>query len=270
MVERGDYFCDACDEVVPGSYVVRDAPASRLTGAPVCPKCNAALRWVPEGPRGPYVPALASGLRAFATRDSIVWLLAMALFCYVLGFIPFGSFLATGVMLSLGSQVFHLATDGKLELPTAVDLPSTVDFIQIIGRFSLAATLPFLPALIVRSLRPDETLVAAVLAGVGLVYLPAAMILATLNASAFAAANVPAGLALMGRVPAAYGVTNVLVMVVCALTFFGGAALVALGIPVLSGLLHTTLVLVGGMLLARVLGLFIYQHEDELGVFDYD
>jgi hypothetical protein len=214
-----------------------------------------------------------------------VIVVGVAFFAEVLGIIPFvGPLASTGLMATAVFTVIKDASDGEKGLPT-IEFESFGTLALPGVRFLLALFLPpFLILLPVTAagiasatnMAPAGLVmvgaapVAYLALAVWLVYLPASLILAAHSQGCLGGLNVIAGVKLIVREPVGY--FTMLLAAAPAVAAIGiiGAAEAAvtamLPVPFVFSFLASCLALLPGFVIGRILGLYIWHFENELGL----
>lgn len=187
----------------------------------------------------------------------------------VVGFILYlAIYLAlVGFSLAYLALVVNASALGKERLPIFDD-SDPWSWYSAAFRYLMAMVVPFLPVVVSIFVFGDEMwIVTALLAAVGLLLYPATLILAAIDHGTLGPLNLPAAYTLVTRVPKGY------------LTLFFGMSLVGASSVAMSSLLDVVLAdgiipgalfaifrLYVGVVMARMLGLFLFHHDEELGL----
>jgi hypothetical protein len=263
-----------------GAAATAAAPpaAAQAAAAPADEAGGAGPYREPDAPplesRGPFMPALAGAFAYPLQKSAPLLFVAIAVVAQLVSYVPLvGGILKSGVLLGFFVSVLRSSAKGEQELPYGGEFSEGADFIRPILQYASAFALSFAPAVLVLFVLPWGTpafflaLAAATLLGIA--YLPAALILAAHSGGCFSM-NPVAGVQMIARVPGAYTLTafgvGVAVLMDVALVSGVQLAVSQLPLPVLPGALVILVGLYMPTVAARMLGLFIFYHEPELGV----
>lgn len=265
-------FCERC-----GAY--REPHQIRMVGpqasaVPMCATCGGALRTEHQRQAAPFGSELA---RAFVFPFQVVVAIpavAIAIFVTLAGFVPFlGGWLSTafgGILnVSFVFLVVRATAEGRDDLASDTEIAGNVWlwFSPLIRYFLtlLVAFTPALAALVFLGWTASAPLVLA-LALLGLLYLPAGIIVAAHNEGCIAPLNPVPAVQIIFRIPGAYFLT--LVFLLLAATLGGavvyGASLVLGSIPILGALVLRVIGLYAPVVMGRQLGLLMREHGEEL------
>jgi|GEM_PF-3698074 hypothetical protein len=209
----------------------------------------------------------------------------------------FGKFLSTALFIVYYFRVVREAAFGSTRLPSndgsddvgAPDLSFLAYLIRggmgpwgflvllrPVVNFALAGWLIWLPAIsyILLSNDPVSALVsplAWLFLCAGIVYYPAAIIVASFTESTFAMLNPKITLRMIFRIPGHYLLTVLFTVGIGAIEYFAYAALSGMGaalhVPVLSPLLYQFLAMVLPILGALIFGRLVYQNAEHFDIF---
>ena len=214
--------------------------------------------------------------RAFAYPLGPAKLLVAGLVVLASGFVGFvpvvGWFLSGGIVLGYLAAVVRLTAAGKDDLDVAPeDIGGVVRWVRPLVLYTVTALVAFGPALASAYAlgMPQGEWVVYPLQIAGAVYLPAALVVSAHAVRLTAPFNPLPALALIVRIPAAYAVLLLFLAAAFAtmlglqrLTDVLGDALSA--IPILPGFLAAVLQLLPQIVAARMLGLLVREHDEEL------
>ncbi|HJL18928.1 MAG TPA: hypothetical protein RMH99_24910, partial [Sandaracinaceae bacterium LLY-WYZ-13_1] len=214
--------------------------------------------------------------------------LGVAVVAGSLGYIPLvGPFLSAGLWVSLVFGATRVAASGRDELP-GMEFEGFYEMALPGVRFLLALFVPaLLLGLLYAAAGAGSASVEALLTGdarftfgsvpvlfwvaflTWLVYLPASLILAAHSTGCLGGLNLVGGVTLIVREPIGYaltlaGVAPATAMLV-AIWAVAGAVDALVPVPFVVGVVGDALALIPAMVIGRILGLFIWHHEHELG-----
>lgn len=277
------YFCDTCVVIVAGS----DAKEMRVgtSSMAVCATCGRALtrqagRVVAaagETPGASFARALL-GAFAYPWRLSFVLIaLVLTLFDLVVrvgaGMNPLTALVGISAQLALLFHVVRLTADGQDDWSLGTDEGSTIlEWLRPLARFLIASAVAFGPAVAV-GVGTGSPALAGIVAVGGFIYLPAALVLASYqNFGCLGALNPLPALALIARIPGPYVVTLGFLVSAVALSIAvssagdalaGALSAAPLGAGV-AGLTVRVAQLLVAMIAARMLGLMVREHAEEI------
>jgi hypothetical protein len=258
------FFCHACAKTL-ASGEVRVVPAG--TGVlRTCPGCGGAVIAETSRVVQPFAKTLA-GAFVWPVRVPVVFYgVGVALLCALVGLAPFGGVLAASAELGFLFLVIRRTGQGTENLePTDLDV-GLYEWIRPLLRYIGALLVSFGPAFFVLLLG-GGLVGSAVAACLGALFLPAAIVVAAHSETADQAMNPLRGLSLIARIPGAYLLTVVFLVLALAThvgidvflrevsASVGAAAAVVLG-PLLR--------LYPAVVCARMLGLLVREHAEEL------
>jgi DNA-directed RNA polymerase subunit RPC12/RpoP len=257
------YRCDDCDKSFAES-AVKQLTVGR-THAVACPVCGHGLRKAVEGRVvAPFTPLL---LRAFAfpLREPTA-MLALGAFVGVASYVPFGGWFSSAIVVGYLFAIVRKTSRGGDRAPEPADFVDLWDLFAPLVRYALVIVCALVPLLAATLLGAPSPVVIA-MGVVGALFVPGGMIAAS-EESGFLF-NPIGAVGIVRRIPGPY-----LVLVVClALVALLGAgvAMVATAlqaaltmIPVLPRLVASTLGLYAPFTAARMLGLLVREHVEEL------
>jgi hypothetical protein len=198
----------------------------------------------------------------------------VAIAAAIAGLVPFvGWLIVLCIEVGFLFAVLRTAAAGGEDIEaSAEELNSIFDWLGPLVRYLLAVLTAFFPAVIAWFALgggPESELVAGGLAIAGVLYLPAAIIVAAHGVGCLGAVNPVPAVALIGRIPKPYAIT--VAMLAAALVAGVGMHLAvpkivkALSIlPILPGLIGKSLLLYAPMVSMRMLGLLVHEHGEEL------
>lgn len=259
-----EFRCDDCDKVFsPGALKLVVVGRTELHA---CPICGHGVRKAVEG--RVVVPFVTQLSRAFAfpLRDPAA-VVAVGVAATLAAYVQlFGRWLAMALVVGYGFAIVRKTSVGGDRAPEAVDFSSLSELFAPLMRYMfvvLGAGVPAVIALIAQA-APAVTITLAVL---GVLYVPAGMIVASESDGVLV--NPFAALAIVQRIPGPYVVLLAFLAVVVAV----GAGVSIAGdrlqtmltmIPLFPRLVATTIGLYAPFTAARMLGLLVREHAEEL------
>ncbi|APR85251.1 Hypothetical protein A7982_10600 [Minicystis rosea] len=274
------FWCDACQLLVTGDRIeaVRAGSGSLAT----CATCKRAL--IPQNeaakptfgrltreraPEGMSFPRILAGALLYPFRtDSLIIVGGIAFFVWFVGLAAgLGDLLGLAVQLGLLFQLVRATAEGHEEWNVIPEGSRFSEWMAPLIKYSLVMFIAALPAIIVGFATHLAPLAA--LAGLfGLVYLPAGFIAASFPGGWLGPLNPLPAISLIARIPVQYAVTLgflVLALVIGGTLAFLGQALVAtVAMPMIPGVIAAFLRFLGPVVMARMLGLLVREHADEL------
>jgi hypothetical protein len=270
------FWCEECKRSLGGSEV--EEILAGTTTFTMCPACKRAV--VAEAGPAPDVvgtrveplPRVLAGAFLYPFRPQTLLLLGGVLLLSILvGLVPFlGGLLARAVQAAFLFQIVRSTADGQDDWVFGADDSGDIaDWISPLGRYLGAFVTAGAPALAawIGTQSPALTLAAGAL---GLVYLPAAFIAASYKSGGcLGPLNPLPALGVILRIPGPYAITlGFLALVVGAdVGLFvalaalarapGGGAIAAMLLSLAAGIISSTV-------MARMLGLLVREHGDEL------
>lgn len=222
----------------------------------------------------PFVPRLATAFGFPFRSDSGAAIVATALFSALVSYVPLVSIAGFAARAGLGIFVLRATARGEDRLPmdgSAMDSTDPMDWLRPVLVYLAVLVACVGPALAVYVARPDDTAIVVGVAGLGLVYFPAAVTGAALSdpPSALAAFDVVRAATVMTRVPGPYLLTVLATAFVVALAYGANLATSTFAagshIPVLPTLVVHLASAASFAMMGRVLGLFVDHHREDIG-----
>jgi hypothetical protein len=265
------YRCPRCDrylqESSPGDIKKIHAGSGFVRA---CAACGSAL--VQETSRAARsLPGLLAGAFVYPFKGStLMWVAAIVVGTTVLSFVPvIGGLLALSAELGFLFTVLKSTAEGSDELKVDTsELSDVSTWIRPIAKYFFAFLISFGPAVVAALVVPREPgqllLAVYALGAAGLVYFPAALVLAAHETGCLGVLNPVAGVQLIARVPGPYFVTVFFVGVAAAIggLMTSGASMVA--VPLLGGLLRSVAALYAPVVAMRMLGLLVEENAEAL------
>lgn len=262
-------FCERCQ-------AYRDGPSVRLLGSPAhpiaaCAVCGEALRAEQQRVTRPLSAELT---RAFLFPFSPVVLAGLAgvvVVSWLASFVPlFGGMLSAAVVLGSVFLVIRSSAEGRDDMSSDVELSSSFwSWMSPLARYLATFLVAYAPALVALFVlgRSSGVPVAIGAAVLGTLYLPAGMIVAAHQEGCLGALNPTPGVQIIFRIPGPYFLTLgflLLSMVVGAATTWVAGKIAAIPVPVLTSLAARLIGLYAPVVMARQLGVLMYEHGEEL------
>ena len=270
----GVYRCPRCERYLAQAEIILVPAPEPYPPMQACPVCRRAVVFEASRVTRPFARQLLGVFRYPLDAESAPYWMGVALVCGVLSWAS-----ALGMLFGLCIFVGYLFTvirssaSGATQPPMAADFLEVMDLLRPLLQSAVAVVVVSVPAILVAYF--GEGLEAQLLAGglflFGLLWLPLALIAAAHADSVFDAFNPLTTVRLFQRLPVAYAQV-LLALLALALLASVSAFVVVPVADVLRGLLPPLGYIVGylhplyfGMLAARVLGLFVFEHAAELG-----
>lgn len=260
-----EYFCEPCAQAYRASEL-KPLPGTRLSA---CPRCGRAIDRQLGAVARPYWQALLSSFGYPIRGSGIYASLGLVVFATFLSYLPFGGILAAVVVGSYALLVVQTSSTGATEPPWSQGAEELMDFVSAALRLALGCAVGFLPLLALLYFRGAEAMGAiewVIGVSLGLVYMPAAVLVGAQSSTLFGGLNVGAAISIPMRIPVPYALTCAFLMLlagidaVMSLLFASTIA----GIPLVGSLLMAAasiyLMLVG----SHAIGVMAYEHETEL------
>ncbi len=261
------YRCPRCEKYLAESEIKQIKAGSGFMKA--CMTCGGAIA-EERSREARSLPGLLVSAFGYPFRGSMVlWSIAMIVGTTVLSFAPmFGGILAASAELGFLFAVLKSTADGKDEIDVnASDLADVSMWIRPFAKYVVAAILSFGPAaaalFLLAPAKGEPPVVALVLGGLGLLYFPAALVVAA-HETGGAVINPVAGFRLIARIPGSYFLTVFFVGIAMAV---GGATIRAallLDVPVLGAVARSVASLYGPIVAMRMLGLLVQENAESL------
>jgi hypothetical protein len=240
--------------------------------------------------KGGYLEAVAGAYLYPFQKTALPSLIMVPVVTQFFSYAPFliGVLLSNGIWITYLFAVTQHASLGHKDLPLSPDYDSWIDMIGPVVRYLLAFIVPGalifgLFILLTGGLASaDEAMTGGeltlasvpvlvfVAVGAWLLYLPASLILAAHSRGCLGGLNLIAGVKLIVREPFGYAITlagiapAAVVMVV--LSVVSKIADQMIPIPFLPGVIGLLLTFIPSLVIARILGLYLWHHEEELGI----
>ncbi|EYF03660.1 hypothetical protein [Chondromyces apiculatus] len=263
------YWCDTCQREIPGTQAEEIRSGNGFVA--VCSTCHRTLRaTAADRTERPFVRVLASAF-GYAFRPAILGsMAATVILAALLALVPVaGGVFAAVVQVSYLFGVLRASSAGEEELTVALeDVSDFAGFLAPLGRYLITLFLAALPAVLLAfgTRNPVLTGLGALL---GVVYLPAGLIVAAHGSGCLGPLNPAPAVQIIRAIPVPYTLTVGFVVVTgglgVGLDLLGDAAAKALArVPLLPGFLQAMLTLLPAVIVARMLGLLVYEHGDEI------
>jgi len=233
-----------------------------------CPTCGRAV--AEERSRvARSMPPLLAGAFLYPVRGATLFVvLGTLLALTVTSYVPFvGGILSTSLLVGFLFAVLRSTAAGSEELEvSAEDIGDRAAWLRPLFKYLLALAISFGPGAVAWTLLGggEAGPLPWILAGVGALYLPAALVVAAHARTTLGALNVAAGVGFIARLPAAYLLTSAFSLVAMALGALLYRGAIGVTVPVLGGLLRGVAMIYGPMVAMRMLGLLVEEHAEEL------
>ncbi|MBX3188624.1 MAG: hypothetical protein KF819_16525 [Labilithrix sp.] len=217
------------------------------------------------------LPGLLAGAFMYPFRGTtVMWLVAVLVATTFLQFIPLvGGLVALSAELGFLFAVLRSTAGGADTLRIdARDIADVSLWLAPLGKYVMAMAVSFAPAVVAAVLLGDASgAVSPVVYGagaVGLLYFPAALVVAAHSQGCLGALNPLAGIALIGKIPGAYVLTVFFVAI--ALGVGGGMlrAAAAIEVPLLGAIVRSVAALYAPVVAMRLLGLLLAENAEHL------
>lgn len=238
----------------------------------VCPRCQQAVTPITGERAVPLTRRLLGAFTYPVQKSAPVVFIGVALIATLFALIPFiGVFFMVAILATFYFSVIKVSAAGRDELPSKEEASDLFNLFGPLFRFYAAIVAPYLPAVFLTIYMPESAAKMPVIALaflVGLIYMPASMMIAVLSPSCLGPFNPVAGFMIMTRVPGSYALTTFAVAAALGMGSLVDAGVAAtLGeIPFLGLFLMNLAGMPFTVIAARMLGLFLHHHEAELGL----
>jgi hypothetical protein len=261
------FRCDRCERYFAEGELKRLRVGSGFVNQ--CPVCGDPVR-TETSRAARSMPLLLAGAFAYPFRGTtLMWVAVLFVASVAMRFLPvLGGLFAASAELGLLFAVLKSTADGHDELRIeASDLTDFGAWLVPLGKYLAAVAVSFLPAMAVRILAgPGDgaVLVACGVALLGLLYFPAALVVAARSTGCLGAFNPVAGLALIALIPGPYAVTVAFLAVAVA----AGAGMVVAASSLdnlfVAAIARSVAQLYAPLVAMRMLGLLLNEHAEEL------
>jgi hypothetical protein len=266
------YRCDTCAEYVDAAMLrevrVREGAADCIRA---CPKCGMAVREERSRVVRPFLGLLVGAFRWPLRRDVAFALFALGLMGFVckLLFTSLGTPVAVIIAIMYLLAIVRTTGLGDERAPHAVDWVNATDLLRPAFRFYLAWSLAFIPVGLAQ-IGGGSLVMMSLGALLGMLYLPAGLILAAHSDGWLAPLNLLKATRLALRMPRNYLLTSVFVVVLTwiALAIFTLLELLYERTPMPMGIAVGIVFYVGWLvvpaIIARMLGILVREHVPEI------
>jgi hypothetical protein len=264
------YRCDRCDRYFAEAELKRVRLGTGFLKA--CPVCNETVR--AEASRvGRSLPLLLAGAFGYPFRGTtLLWVAVLFVASFAMRILPVvGGIFAASAEVALLFAVFKSTADGHEQLHVEVsDLTDRSQWLTPLLKYLSAVAVSFLPALLVRialsgfSLHGEPSLLVIALALLGLVYFPAALVVAARAEGCLGAFNPVAGVALIALIPGPYAVTVAFLAVAVGVGVGVVVAVSSLDSVIVTALVRGIVQLYVPLVAMRMLGLLVNEHAEDL------
>jgi hypothetical protein len=266
VVER--LFCDNCQ-------TYRDPHQIRLVGpppsaVPACQSCGGVLHRERQRLTVPLTEALAKAYLYPAKPVIALSTAGAALVSAFVGFVPLvGGLLSTSIVVGFVFLVLRASAEGRDDLAVDTEIATHLSlWLAPLVRYVLTWLVAFSGALAALWFLgwPAGAPLAVALGVLGLVYLPAGMIVAAHREGCLGPLNPVPPIQVIARIPGPYFLTLAFLGVTAVVggALVWGAARVLFGVPLVGGLLVRAVGLVPLVVMARQLGVLVDEHREEL------
>lgn len=263
------YRCESCDHLFAEAQLRRlELPPPSARHLLLCPDCGRAVAAEVSHASRPFGRAMLSALRYPLQPRGAPPLVGLLLTIWAFTWIPgLGFYLAMAVVFGYLFTIVRQTARGRDELPGHEDVGDLFGLLGPLAATAFATLVSFLPALVLRhwlggSPESDGASVAMFFALVlGSLYLPGAIIVAAHGRRWHAPLDPLPVVRLMLRLPGAY--LGCALALIAAYVVVTGVSRLLVGAPdflVVPALVYPLLVA------ARVLGLLVGEHREELGL----
>lgn len=259
-------YCARCRREIDEADIQRIVSGSTVTLA--CPRCDSVFMQNESRVVKPLVPELATAFYYPFRWTTLIVTLVIVFLAAGAGFIPVvGGFIAAGIRFGWLFAILRAASDGSedVEVDASNIGGSLFEWIGPGIRFFLATFVAFLPALIAASALGDPTsFLVGALVVFGLLYLPAGVIAAAEANVWYAPLNPAPALMLIARIPGAYAIACVMLIVLFGISSGVVAAVSRIEVPFVGAILAGILGYFPLVAAARMLGILVYEKREEL------
>lgn len=274
------YWCEACEAYVEPSQVVQLGPSEGRTRIPSCPRCRRHVRLEVQHEVRPLARVLAEGALWPLSAHAAPAILASSVFVYVLwryaGLFGVGPLLSTAAVLLQAATIVRASAAGEEEMPAPREVAGWDDVAGTLMRYLLVLGVGVVPAIaglvLTYDLSPGaQNLATLAGAALGALYLPAALVRAATSTRVLSAIEPVTPLRIAWRMGAPYFVGVAATWLTAAAWLVATALATALAraldaIPLVPGITAISVGVCGLFAVARVLGLLVREHRDEVGL----
>ncbi len=276
MVET--YWCERCELYVEKEELVRlDGLEGRIE-VPCCPRCRSHVRRESQERARGVVALAVDAVEWPGSRRAMVAVVGLGLTSFLLfrfaGLFLIGPAISAATMLTYAAAIVRSTAAGEDEPPYGVDLDGWLEVFATLLRYQFLVALAAAPATafaITMGVSAGTLPMLSVLVVGGLLYLPAALIVAA-HANGFFSAIWPLSpLRVAVRFGVVYlriGAATVVLGLGALLAFALALVLMALAspIPLVPGFLAACVAAYGLLVNARFLGLVVREHRQDVGL----
>jgi hypothetical protein len=254
------YRCTSCDRYLSDRELKEVGPSNALMKA--CAFCDRVVTEEASRVVRPLSSVLASAFLFPFRAEMLMWTVAVFVGCFALRFVPlFGGIAGLGIQVGFFFAVLRAAATGHDEL--RFDIVDRLGWIGPAARFIATSLLAFGPgALAAYFLGADSPAAIGALL-LGAAYFPAALVVAA-HGEGLGGMNPVTAIRFIARIPVPYAQT----LFFLAIAGLAGGVLVwlatSVSVPIVSPVLASFAGLYAPMVMARMLGLLIREHEEEL------
>ena len=264
------YRCNRCDRYWAEGALKQIRAGSGFVTA--CPTCGDLVHEEASRVARP-LPTLLAGAFIYPFRGStVLWAIGLLVVTTFLRFVPLvGGLLAISAELGFLFAVLRSSAAGESEL--RVEASDIADFTSWFGplfKYLAAFALSFGPAIFLAILLSQNRNEASTLliiygaGGLGLLYFPAALVVAAHSEGCLGVLNPVAGVTFISRIPGPYAIT----LAFLSLAVAAGAGMLttaaAIDIPIVGLIARSIASLYAPLVGMRMLGLLMEEHAEEL------
>ena len=262
------YRCPRCEKYLDDGGIKKIPAGSGFVRA--CTTCGGAL--AQETSReARSLPGVLAGAFAYPFRGStLMWMAGMIVVTTALSFFPFlGGLLALSAELGFLFTVLKSTAAGSDELQVDTsELSDVSTWLRPLAKYVFAGLISFGPALLASyAMTGTQSAVSSVvfgLAGLGILYFPAALVLAAHESGCLGVLNPIAGFKLIARIPGAYFLTVFFVAVALSLGAATMYVAARIDVPVVGAVVRSIAALFGPVVAMRMLGLLVAENAEQL------
>jgi hypothetical protein len=259
------FHCNRCDrDVAPGDIKRLKAGSGEML---TCAACGGILTKEQSRVVRPIAAVLATAFSYPFRPMTLGVSLAVSVFAGAAGFLPFGGLIGAGIRFGWLFAILRTASLGgdDVEVDPSEISSSLFSWMGPALRVLLASLVAFLPAIVAAAALGESGAPVAIGLGlIGLLYLPAALIVAAHDERWLAPLNPAPAVALITRIPGSYFVACAMLLGLFA--FSGGAVAGArtLEMPFVGTAIEWVLGFLPLVAAARMLGILVYEKREEL------
>ena len=281
--KRAGWRCESCQQNLCPDCAAHSGLTN--TSAVLCVHCGGlAQRLMVAKPRRPYWEMLPTFIKAIFSLEGVLQILAVSVAIILTNLIPFvGGVISKFIFISYYFRVILQAAHGAERLPEPTDFTDISDIIGPMLRFFMASLMIWLPAALYIgftvgisgfSLKALSGGVVLLLVIAGVLYFPAAIIVAAISDSALAVINPAITVRMILRFPGEYLLTVAVWGLLNVLDGFIWFNLLIWGskfhIPIFVPILVTMIGMIIPVFTGFILGRLIYQNAEHFKLLGKD